>query len=168
MESHWNWSSHRLLYIIIEKLKSTRSREMLETFDRKISKQMTLKTIHEKFQSKTTQSKTTPPSGYCQMTAVRNCQKDYPEVTLEEGLDFEEFVFDYLGPIGAHKSSAYEHTPEAPYIQMEWNISTAAVDALYTEAMRHRDEFTKNFFLSLKIGDSVVINELREVSFLAM
>ena len=125
---------------------------------------MKLKTIHENLQFKTT-----PSSDYCKIIAVRNCQKDYSEVTLEEGLDVEGFVFDFLGPIGAHLSKAYQPEPETPntYMEMEWIVSTAAVDALCTEAMRHKAEFVKNFFLFLKIGDFTVINGLHyEVSFL--
>ena len=165
MEPHWNWSSHRLLYIIVEKLKSTKCLEMLQMFDKKISKEMKLKAIHENLQSKTTQS-----GDYCKMIAVLNCQNDYSEVTLKEGLDVEEFVFDYLGPIGAHLSKVYQPTSEAPStcIEMEWNVSAAAVDALCAEAIKHKDEFTKKFFLFLKIGNSTVINELHEVSFLCI
>ena len=163
MEPQWNWSSHRLLYIIIEKLKSTRCLEMLQMFDKKISKQMKLKTIHENLQVKATQS-----SDYCKMIAVLNCQKDYSEYTLEEGLDVEGFVFDYLAPIGAHQSKAYQPTPEAPStcIEMQWNVSPAAVDALCTEATKHKAAFAKKAFLFLKIGDFTVISDLHyEVSF---
>ena len=159
IDLHWNWSSHRLLLIMIEKLKSRKSLELLQEFDRKIDKQMKLKTVHEKLQPKTTQS-----SSYCKMIAVLDCQKDYSEITLEEGLEIEEFVFDLLGPIGAHLSKAHSSTPESHYayafIEMEWNVSTAAVDALCAEAIKHKDEFVRKSFLSLRIGDFTVINEV--------
>ena len=157
MDPHWNWSSHCLLLIIIQKLKSRKSLELLQEFDRKINKQMKLKTVHEKLQSKITQS-----SSYCKMIAVLDFQKDYSEITLEEGLEIEEFVFDFLGPTGAHLSKAYNSTPETQYafIEMEWNVSTGAVDALCTEAVKHKDEFANKSFLSLKIGEFIVFNEV--------
>ena len=163
MDPHWNWSSNHLLYIIIKKLKSARSLEMLESFDKKTSKQMKLKTVHENLQSKTTQS-----GDYCKMIAVLNCQKDYSEVTLEEGLDIDEFVFSYLGPIGAPSSKAYQSKSETTnmYVEMEWNVSAAAVDALCAKATEHKAEFVKKSFLLLKIGNFTVISDLLcEVSF---
>ena len=157
MDPHWNWSSHRLLLIIIQKLKSWKSLELLQEFDRKINKQMKLKTVHEKLEPKTTQS-----SSYCKMIAVLDCQKDYSEITLEKGLEIEEFVFDFLGPTGAHLSKAHNSTTETQYafIEMEWSVSIAAVDALCAEALKHKDEFAKKSFLSLKIGDFAVFNEV--------
>ena len=154
MEPHWNWSSHRLLYIIIDKLKSTKSLEMLQEFNRRINKQMKLKTIHENLQPRIIHS-----SGYCKMVAILDLQKDYSEFTLKEGLEIEEFVFDYLGGTGAHLSKAYEHT--CTFMEMEWNISTAAVDSLCTEATKHKGKFIENFlFLFLKIGNFIIINDL--------
>ena len=163
MDSHWNWSSHRFLYMIIKKLKSDESLKKLKTFDKKIDTQMKLETVHKNLQSKTTQS-----SDYCKMIAVLNCQKDYSEVTLEEGSDIDEFVFEYLGTFGAPLSKVYQFTPETTntYIEMEWNVSAAAVDALCTDATRHKDEFLKKSFLFLKIGNFTVISHLPcEVSF---
>ena len=118
---------------------------------------MMLKTIHETLQSKTTQF-----SGYCKMTAILDRQKDYSEITLEEGLEIEEFLFDYLEGIGAHLSKAYESTSGHPhgFMEMEWNISTAAVDSLCSEATKHKSEFIRASFLFLKIGDFTVINKL--------
>ena len=157
MEPHWNWSSHRLLYIIIEKLKSSESLKMLQKFDEKINKQMKLKLIHENLRSKATRS-----SGYCKMIAILNRKKDYSEITLEEGLVVEEFVFDYLGRTGAHSSKAYKATEGTPYafMEMEWNVSIAAVDSLCTKATKRKDAFIKESFLFLKIGSFTVINEL--------
>ena len=161
MDPHWNWSSHRLLYIIVEKLKSTKSIEMLQNFNRKINKQMKLKNIHENLQPRMIHS-----SVYCKMVAILDLQKDYCEVTLEEGLEIEEFVFDYLGGTGAHLSKAYESTPNCAFIEMEWNISTAAVDNLCTEATKHKNKFIEKSFLFLKIGVFIIINNLpHKVSF---
>ena len=164
MEPHWNWSSHYLLRVIIEKLKSTESLEELQKFDEKINKQMKLTIIHETLQSNTNQF-----SGYCKMTAIINCQKDYSEITLEEGLEIEEFVYDYLGRTGAHSSKAYDaYDGDAPYtfIEMEWNVSTAAVDSLCSKATKRKDAFIRKSFLYLKIGSFTIINELpHEVSF---
>ena len=157
MEPHWNWSSHRLLYIIINKLKSAKSLKMLQDFDEKINKQMKLNLIHENLQPKTTHS-----SGYCKMIAILNRKKKYSEITLEEGLVIEEFVFDYLGRTGAHSSKAYKATDGTPYtfIEMEWNVSIAAVDSLCAKATKRKDAFIKESFLFLKIGRFTVINEL--------
>ena len=157
LEPHWNWSSHRLLYIIIEKLKYTESLKKLQKFDEKIDKQMKLKLIQENLQSKATQS-----SGYCKMIAILNRKKDYSEITLEEGLEIEDFVFDYLGRTGAHSSKAYKATDDTPYtfIEMEWNVSIAAVDSLCTKATKRKDAFIKESFLFLKIGNFTVINDL--------
>lgn len=155
MEPHWNWSSHRLLHIIIEKLKSSESLKRLQSFDEKINKQMKLKLIQENLQPKES-------SGYCKMIAILNLNKDYSEITLEEGLVIEEFVFDYLGRTGAHSSKAYKATDGTPYtfIEMEWNVSIAAVDSLCTKATKRKDAFIKESFLFLKIGSLTVINEL--------
>ena len=156
MDPHWNWSSHCLLYIIIKKLGSTKSLEYLQRFDGRINKQMKLNAIHEKLQP------ITQSSGYCKMIAILDLQKDYSEITLKEGSEIEEFVVDYLGQTGAYSSKAFEGTR---YMEMEWNISTTAVDDFCTEAMKHKDVFVARSFLCLKIGNFTIINKLpNEVS----
>ena len=162
LEPHWNWSSHRLLCIIIEKLQSDKSLKMLQNFDEKVNKQMKLNYIHENLQSKTAQS-----SDYCKMIAILDLGKDYSEITLKEGLLIEEFVFDYLGRTGAHSSKAYtaKDCMSHAFIEMEWSVSIAAVDGLCTKATKRIDAFIKESFLFLKIGNFTVINQLpNEVS----
>ena len=162
MDPHWNWSSHRLLYMIIKQLKSAKSQEILQIFDRKINKQMKLEAIHKSLQPTITQA-----SGYCKMIAILDLQKDYSEITLAEGLEIDEFVVDYLGEIGAHSCRAYECTSVC--IQMDWNISTAAVEDFCVEATKHKDAFVDKSFLFLKIGNFSIINELpNEVSLYVM
>ena len=152
MDPHWNWSSHCLLNIILKNLRSTKSLEILQRFDERVNKQMKLKDIHENLQP------IAQSSGYCKMIAILDLKKDYSEITLEEGLEVEELVVEYLGQIGAHMSKTYECTP--PCIEMEWNISTDAVDDFCTEAMKHKDIFIARSFLCLKIGSYTIINTL--------
>lgn len=160
MDPHWNWSSHHLLYIIIKRLNSTKCLEMLQRFDGKINKQIQLKDIHKDLLSRTTQ---TQSSSYCKMTAI--VEKDYSKITLEEGLQLEEVILDYLGLTAAHSSKAYEPSSNTPCTEMQWSISTTAVENLCTEATKHKEVFISQSFLSLKIGNFTVFNKLYEVSF---
>lgn len=154
MEPHWNWSSHRLLYTIIKRVNSPKAIEILEKFESKIKYQMKLQDIHEHFRK----NRMPPPDGYYKMTAIVN--KDYSEITLQEGLQIEKFVADHLGV----EQSCYE-VARSQSIEMTWYIPEDAVDSLCSKAFQHKEAFIVQSFLYLKIGNTVIFDEHEHLNY---
>ena len=135
MEPYWNWSSHRLLYTIIKRVDAPKAVNLLEKFKNKIDYQMKLKYVH-KYLRKT---KKQAPDGYYKMTAIIN--KDYSEITLEEGLKIEKFVSDCLGI-----EQACSDVSESQSIEMTWYIPDDAVERLCSKAFQHKNAFILQSF----------------------
>ena len=148
MEPYWNWSSHRLLYTIIKRVNAPKAIEMLDKFENKINYQVKLKYVHEHFKM----NRTSPPVGYYKMTAIIN--KDYSEITLEEGLEIEKFVSDCLGV-----EQSYNDVVESQSIEMTWYIPDDAVESLCSKAFQHKESFILQSFVFLKIGNTIIFDE---------
>ena len=147
LHPHWNWCSHHILQTIIKRVKSPRAQELLKKFKDKINYKMKLKDVHEHLKN----NKMPIPRGYSKMVAILD--KDYSEVTLEEGLEIEEFVTECLG------QSQPSEVNESCSIEIMWYVSSAAVDILTSMAMQRKEEFLLESFLFLKIGENTVFDQ---------
>ena len=91
------------------------------------------------------------PRIYSKMVAILDT--DYSEITLEEGLEIEEFIAECLGqsqPSKVNKSRS---------IEIMWYVSSAAVYILTSMAMQRKEEFLLESFLLLKIGENTVFDQ---------
>ncbi|XP_065903617.1 uncharacterized protein [Dysidea avara] len=147
MRSHWNWSSHRLLFTIIKRVDSPRALALLKKFEKKINYQNKLKDVHEHLKK----NKLPHPPGYCKMVAI--VDKDYSDISLKEGLEIEDFVSEYLGQAQPSDST------EEQSIQMVWYVPEIAIESLCAKAIQHKEAFIIESFLFLKIGSVVILDE---------
>jgi len=147
MQPHWNWYSHRLLLIIIKRVKSLKAKEMLKKFEEKINYAMKLKAINERLKA----NRLPVPQGYCKIKAI--IDKDYSEITLGEYLEIETFV---SGCLDLPQPSSEINESES--IEIVWYISTATVDNLKSKALQYKETFLLKSFISLQVGDVVVFD----------
>ena len=112
MSPHWSWNSHRLLFIIIKRVKSSEALELLTQYRKKIDYQMKIENIYKYCK----QNKSPVPFDYVRMKAI--IDKDYNDITLEEFSELEEFANRYLGI----NQCPFEVNPSQS-IQVIWLIS---------------------------------------------
>ena len=142
MHPHWRWDSHRLLFIIINRVKCPEALKLLEKFKKRIDYQMKIKEIYAHIQC----NRLPVPKGYTEVEAI--IEKDYNDVTLKEFSVLEEFVHKYLNII----QCPFEVNP-AQSVQVIWLVHIEAVDSLCARAFECIEAFLQNSFTSLKIGD---------------
>ena len=152
MEPHWSWHSHRLLFIIIKRVKCPEALGLLEKFNKKINYQMKIKSIYKHFEH----NKLPVPSGYVRMVAI--IDKDYDDISLEEFSELEEFVSTYLGII----QCPYK-VNQSQSIEVIWLVSIEAADTLRSKILQHKEIFLQKSFLYLKIGDTDILNTKSQV-----
>jgi len=151
LRPHWNWSNYHLLYIIIKRINAPKAYIMLEKFKSKVDYQMKLQYVFEHFRK----NKRALPDGYYLMTAIIN--KDYSEITLEDGEKIETFVRDTLGVV-----QPCIDVSESQSIEMTWYIPDIAVENLCSKAFEHKDAFILQSFLFLKIANTVIFDKRQE------
>ena len=147
IDPHWRWNSHRLLFLIIKRVQSSKALELLEKFRRKINYQTKIKSIYTHFQH----SKQPVPIGYTRMEAI--IDKDYNDISLDEFSELEDFVHKYLGiiqcPVEVNQSKS---------IEVVWLVSIEAVENLCSKVFQYKEVFLCKSLKSLKIGGVDILN----------
>ena len=151
LRPHWNWSNFHLLYTIIKRVDAPKAYNMLEKFKSKVDYQVKLQYVFEHFRK----NKAELPAGYFVMMGIIN--RDYSEITLEDGNKIECFVRDTLGVIQPCIDVNESHS-----IEMTWYIPDIAVSSLCSKAFERKETFILQSFLYLKIAETVIFDERQE------
>ena len=121
--------------------------DLLKKFEKKINCKMKLKIIYEKFKEK----KLPVPQGYCKMIAV--VDKEYSKITLEDCLEIELLVTQYLDlpqpPSEVNDSQSTE---------IVWYVSVEAIDSLKSKALEYKEDLCLKSFVSLQVDDFIVFS----------
>ena len=143
---HWNWRSHHLLPVIINRVGSSTALELLKKFEAKIKYNKKLKDCNEMLKK---WKKPIPPD-YCKMVGI--VDKDYATIVLEDCFKIDTYISECLGQFECTEYS------ESDSVKFVWIIPLDAAEELREKASKLKEAFKKASFISLEIHEVTIFN----------